>query len=242
MAAICNFSLFVYLSLCCLFLRSIQAQSASITPAGSQAPRHIYTSALTFQVEPREETCFYEELETGKQLKLEFEVIRGGLLDVTFKISDPYNNVMLEKLAFFNRMDDLLNEAEGRVEINARSSGVHRVCFDNTMSRWTPKVISFFLIQGNNQQKDTHSEIAKLTHLGPIVDSVIHIADKLDAVESLQHHMRVREQSHRDSIEASNARVQWLSILESIVLVVIAAAQLKYIMNWFQEKHKGIRV
>ncbi len=78
-------------------------------------------------------------------------------------------------------------------------------------------------------------------HLTPMVDSVIKISEELTQIETLQHHMRIREQSHRDCMcrptdalqplpthsfvvllvlcaaaESTNARVQWMSILESV--------------------------
>lgn len=52
-----------------------------------------------------------------------------------------------------------------------------------------------FKIPDGQSKKD---EIARLEHLGPVVDSVIKISDDLDTIERLQHHMRVREQVHRD--------------------------------------------
>lgn len=90
-----------------------------------------------------------------------------------------------------------MNEAEGRVTFTAAHTGKYSVCFDNTMSRWTAKVVSFFVLNdaAGPDPKDT---VAKLQDLGPTVDSVIKIADELDAIENLQHHMRVREQAHRD--------------------------------------------
>lgn len=110
------------------------------------------------------------------------------------------------------------------------------------MSRWTGKTISFVVGDRIQQSVQQHSEIAKLTHLGPIVDNVISIADKLDKIESLQHHMRVREQSHRDSIELSNSRIAWLTGLETVVLIILAVIQIRTIMNWFAEKKKMGRV
>jgi hypothetical protein len=127
---------------------------------------------------------------------LEFEVARGGLLDVKLKITDPYGQSVIDKIAYFNKEDDAANEAEGRVSFSALHTGKYSICFDNTMSRWTAKVISFFVL--NDAAKDPKDSIAKLTDLGPVVDSVIKIADELDSIETLQHHMRVREQSHRD--------------------------------------------
>lgn len=112
------------------------------------------------------------------------------------KINDPFDGVVIEKIAFFNKEDDAANEAEGRVNFQAQHTGKYSICFDNTMSRWTAKVVSFFVL--NDASVDPKDALAKLQDLGQTVDSVIKIADELDAIETIQHHMRVREQSHRD--------------------------------------------
>jgi len=211
--------------------------SAQSPSAASSAPGG---ASLTFQIEPREEQCFYEDIPLNKLFKIQFEVIRGGLLDINFKAYDSYNQVIAERLAFFNRADDTANDADGRVEFTSRLAGVHRLCFDNSMSRWTPKIVTVSVIDGSGG--DRKGEIAKLSHLGAIVDSVIKIADTVDNVESLQHHYKVREIYHRDHIEADNARVQWLTILECVLLVGLATFQLRSIMNWFAEHKKFVRV
>ncbi len=54
------------------------------------------------QVEPRTEECFYEDLTAGMTFEIDFEVIRGGLLDIEFKIKSPDDHVQLQRLAFFN--------------------------------------------------------------------------------------------------------------------------------------------
>lgn len=154
------------------------------------------------QIEPREEQCFYEDLTKDKNFRLEFEVVRGGLLDCKLKISDPSGGVIIEKIAYFNKEDDALNEAEGRVQFSASQSGRYTICFDNSMSRWTAKVVSFFVLN-DAAAPDPKEAVAKLQDLGPTVDSVIKIADELDAIETIQHHMRVREQSHRDGQPSS---------------------------------------
>jgi hypothetical protein len=61
---------------------------------------HISLSPL--QVEPRTEECFYEDLKVGNKLTINFEVIRGGLLDIEFKLKDPMGNIAFQRLAFFN--------------------------------------------------------------------------------------------------------------------------------------------
>ena len=67
------------------------------------AAKSHFASALTFQVEPRAEVCFYEELQQGALFTMEFEVTRGGLLDIRLRVVDPAANTALEKMAFFNR-------------------------------------------------------------------------------------------------------------------------------------------
>lgn len=204
-----------------------------------------YASSLTFKVEPREEVCFYEDLSAGNQFAMEFEVVRGGLLDIRLKISDPSNHVLLEKLSFFNRQDEALNEAEGKVNLFPSQNGRHSICFDNTMSRWTPKVVSMFIPHHTNGAVDRQAlqdDVAKLTDLGPMVDSIIAIADQLDAVEIQQHHTRVREQMHRDLATTTNDRVQMWSLVESVVLIGVTAWQLYYIRHWFKDAGKIGRV
>lgn len=191
--------------LCCLCSRPLLLPWL---PSASSAPR---SSRSALQIEPREEQCFYEDLEKDKNFRLEFEVVRGGLLDCKLKITDPSGGVVIEKIAYFNKEDDALNEAEGRVSFSASQSGRYTICFDNTMSRWTAKVVSFFVLNDAASAADPKEAVAKLQDLGPTVDSVIKIADELDAIENIQHHMRVREQSHRDGQRAHATRSAELS-------------------------------
>lgn len=96
-------------------------------------------SALTFQVEPQTEECLYEHIEDGKLFKMRFEVTRGGLFDIQFRVYNPRNRVIYEKMAYFSRKD---TENLGEVEFTATATGPHKICFDNTMSRWTAKVVT----------------------------------------------------------------------------------------------------
>ena len=151
-------------------------------------------------------------------------------------------------MSFFNGNNDEVNEKEGKVEFKATSAGTYKICFDNTMSRWTAKVVTFFILHDKNPaikhtiENEHVKDAAKLEHLGPVVDSVIKIADTLDDIETLQHQMRVREQSHRDSTETTNSRVQYLAILEGIAVVVLTLAQVTMIRSWFADNVKYGRV
>ena len=38
-----------------------------------------------------------------KNFRLEFEVVRGGLLDCKLKITDPHGQTVIDKIAYFNK-------------------------------------------------------------------------------------------------------------------------------------------
>lgn len=42
-------------------------------------------------------------MDQDKNFRLEFEVVRGGLLDCKLKITDPYGQMVIEKIAYFNK-------------------------------------------------------------------------------------------------------------------------------------------
>ena len=75
----------------------------SCCPVLCLAASSHFASSLTFQIEPRLDQCFYEELQQGDTFTMEFEVVRGGLLDIRLRVSDPSGALLIEKMAFFNR-------------------------------------------------------------------------------------------------------------------------------------------
>lgn len=100
-------------------------------------------SSLNVVVEPKAEECFYEVLKKGQVFEMDFEVGRGGLLDIEVVVTAPTMEIVHRKLSFFNHEDPEVNEKEGFLSLEARVEGQYMICFNNKMSRWTPKVVSF---------------------------------------------------------------------------------------------------
>lgn len=196
-------------------------------------------SALSLEVPPKSEECFYQDLKAQAVFEMDFEVIRGGLLDIEAVITAPNGDIVFRKLAFFNSPSDEENEAEGMVKFSCPITGLYSICFNNRMSRWTPKVVSFAL---RSEVKKTESEVAKLEHLGPVVDSVISISEKIEEIEKLQHHLRVRETVHMDVQRSTNSRVLWYALAESVILIAVSGAQLYFVRSWFSNSSRKRRV
>lgn len=47
------------------------------------------------------------------------------------------------QVSFFNREDDAANEKLGHIVLDVVQPGVHSICFNNVMSRWTAKVVRY---------------------------------------------------------------------------------------------------
>ncbi len=43
-------------------------------------------SYLTLKIEPKEEQCFYEDVNKGDHVRFEYHVIDGGLLDIDIRV------------------------------------------------------------------------------------------------------------------------------------------------------------
>lgn len=119
-------------------------------------------SALSIQVEPKSDDCFYETLDAGSVLELDFEVTRGGLLDIEIVVSDPTQNIIYRKLAFFNHQTPEENEREGFISVNAVYTGQYTICFNNKMSRWTPKIVSF-AVRDQSKKKPEAAKVGNLS-------------------------------------------------------------------------------
>ncbi|EAL60582.1 hypothetical protein DDB_G0293540 [Dictyostelium discoideum AX4] len=186
------------------------------------------SSALTLQVEPKSQECFYNFIESGKTSLLLYQVIRGGLLDINVKLTDPKGNTIFERLHFDTQM-------KGKQSFTAGESGAYKVCFNNEMSRFTAKVVTFTWAS----EEEGVKEVAKGDSITPMDQSVQKIERVLQSVIHEQKKLRYREQANRDTSESTNARVVWWTIAEVIVLVVMGVGQIWYLRKWFDNKSTG---
>ncbi|KAM9973646.1 hypothetical protein ACTFIW_010760 [Dictyostelium discoideum] len=205
------------------------------------------SSALTLQVEPKSQECFYNFIESGKTSLLLYQVIRGGLLDINVKIishsycfshsspspsslllTDPKGNTIFERLHFDTQM-------KGKQSFTAGESGAYKVCFNNEMSRFTAKVVTFTWAS----EEEGVKEVAKGDSITPMDQSVQKIERVLQSVIHEQKKLRYREQANRDTSESTNGRVVWWTIAEVIVLVVMGVGQIWYLRKWFDNKSTG---
>ena len=195
--------------------------------------------ALSLQVEPKTEECFFEKVAAGGEtIFVHYEVTRGGLLDIRFDVF--FNDIMLTSSMHFS------NEADGKFSHTSERAGTFKICFNNQMSRWTAKVVEFQVFVGedhhqyrkNAQSPDATvslSEMLLSEDIKALELEATKISNELEVALRSQKTLQNREKRHRETSEASSSRALWTSILEAVVLLAISGIQIYLVRSMFSD-------
>ena len=109
--------------------------------------------------------------------------------------------------------------------------GRYTLCFSNAHVTPGTKTVAFdFSIDDTDVklQRDLagHGDAAAVQH------EVAQLAEKLHEFSEGQLIMRQREESARDTSESTNLRIQWFSLGELLLIVILAIAQVKVIPSF----------
>eukprot|EP00943_MAST-04B_sp_MAST-4B-sp1_P004756 g4756.t1 len=180
-------------------------------------------SSITVTIDANMKECFYEFTVAGERVVGSYEVSAGGFLDVDVQVRDPQGAVMYSKE----------RQMEGEFTIPYTSKGEYEICFGNTMSSVSSKIISFNIRKGRSHPSD---EIAKKEHVTPLEISLMDVAEHIMSVQEHQRYMNTRERLHRNTEESTNDRVKWFSILEFIVLIITNVYQIISLKSFFEQR------
>lgn len=103
-----------------------------------------FCQGFTFDLPPRVEDCYFEEILKGTDVGLVFQVTNGGSLDIDTTIIGPGDEVLYSAT----------KESEGKYFFVTHVKGQYKVCFSNQMSTITTKTISFALQIGNQRSEE----------------------------------------------------------------------------------------
>jgi protein ERP2 len=189
------------------------------------------SSATEMEIELKDNAvqCFYEQIEKGQRCFLEYQVTRGGNFDVDVALFGPGDRVIYQKQ----------RKQYDSVDFTTTESGEHYFCFSNEFSSFTHKVVYFDFATGS--EPPITDEIGK-THKAftQFEVSVMKIHEALTLVRDYQTHHRLRESKGRDTAEYLNERVQYWSLGESILLVVVGLCQVFVLRRFFANKRSQI--
>jgi len=176
--------------------------------------------ALTFEVGPHVQECFYETVRLSAPVNVRYQVIKGGFLDVDVTMYDPTRQVVY----------DAQRETEGNFAFAAEKSGDYFICFSNRMSTLTPKTINLEFFVGRPPVQGPSAA------LEPLEAEIRRISQAIEELKNGQTYLKNREIATRDTSESTNTRVLWSSLFEALALAAVSVFQVYSIKRFFEVK------
>ncbi|XP_061042290.1 transmembrane emp24 domain-containing protein 5 isoform X1 [Eubalaena glacialis] len=194
-------------------------------------------SDFTFTLPAGQKECFYQPMPLKASLEIEYQVLDGAGLDIDFHLASPKGRT----LVFEQRKSDGVHTIE-------TEGGDYMFCFDNTFSTISEKVIFFELILDNMGEQEQEQEDWKKYITGTdmldmkledILESINSIKSRLSKSGHIQTLLRAFEARDRNIQESNFDRVNFWSMVNLVVMVVVSAIQVYTLKSLFEDKRKS---
>ncbi|CAI4224464.1 unnamed protein product [Auanema sp. JU1783] len=199
---------------------------------------------FTVEVPPGKFQCFFQPVQNNvhKTMEVDYQVVDGGDLNINFMILLGANILIQDKL-----------KTDGSHRLELQEAGDYQVCFDNSFSYQTRKVVFFeiFLFDENGNLDDidiaslgqkTGDVQAQMEQFGVTVADFHAVSNRiknqLNKVEYHQALMRAHEARDRAVMNANLDRVTFWSIVHTIVLLGVGSIQVYMIRSLFEDNSK----
>ncbi|XP_041648297.1 transmembrane emp24 domain-containing protein 5 [Cheilinus undulatus] len=192
-------------------------------------------SDFTFTLPPGRKECFYQTMKKDASLEIEYQVLDGAGLDVDFIISSPSGQVLYSDY----RKSDGVHTVE-------TEDGDYMFCFDNTFSSVSEKLIFFELILDNMDTDEDPDDWKEYVHgtdildmkLEDIMDAINNVKARLGKSVQIQTVLRAFEARDRNLQESNFDRVNFWSVINLIVMMLVSAVQVYLVRSLFDDKRK----
>ncbi|KAF4075508.1 hypothetical protein AMELA_G00235220 [Ameiurus melas] len=194
-------------------------------------------SELTFLLPAGSSECFFQTTQKNGTLEVEYQVIAGAGMDVDFSIISPHGIHMVSE---FRRSD-------GVHMVEPTEAGDYQICFDNSFSRFSEKMVFFEVILENAANDATaEEEWAGLGEpenmleykLEDIRESIESVHRHLERSRQMQTVLRAFEARDRNLLEDNLWRVSFWSCTSLVVMLTVACTQVYTLRRLFDDKRQ----
>ncbi|XP_036943952.1 transmembrane emp24 domain-containing protein 1a isoform X2 [Acanthopagrus latus] len=167
-------------------------------------------------------------------MEVEYQVIAGSGLDVGFTLISPSG---------FRLVSDF-RRSDGIHTVDATEDGDYRLCFDNSFSKLSEKMVFFEVIINSQSSagggRDDWADVAleesvveyKLEDIRAAMDSVY---QRLERTRQVQTLLRAFEARDRYLLEDNLWRVSFWSCLNLLVMIAVSATQIYSLRRLFDD-------
>ncbi|XP_038162840.1 transmembrane emp24 domain-containing protein 5 [Cyprinodon tularosa] len=193
-------------------------------------------SDFTFTLPAGRKECFFQTMKKEASLEIEYQVLDGAGLDIDFFISSPSGQLLYSDQ----------RKSDGVHTVETLEDGDYMFCFDNTFSSMSEKLVFFELILDNmdtDEDPDNWKEhvigIDTLDmKLEDIMDTINNVKSRLGKSVQIQTLLRAFEARDRNIQESNFERVNFWSVVNLVVMMVVSAVQVYLVRSLFEDKRK----
>ncbi|KAG5276345.1 hypothetical protein AALO_G00130840 [Alosa alosa] len=190
-------------------------------------------SDFTFTLPAGQKECFYQTMKNDASLEIEYQVLDGAGLDVDFYLSSPDGQILASDF----RKSDGVHTVETH-------DGDYMICFDNTFSTVSEKIIFFELILDNMGDTDNAEEWKEYVHgtdmldmkLEDIMATINSVKARLGKSLQIQTVLRAFEARDRNLQESNYERVNVWSCTNLVIVLVVSGIQVYVLRSLFEDK------
>ncbi|XP_059191914.1 transmembrane emp24 domain-containing protein 1b [Centropristis striata] len=195
-------------------------------------------SEFTFLLQAGRSECFFQTAVKNGTMEVEYQVIAGAGMDVDFTIISPEGI----QLVIESRRSDGVHVVESTVE------GDYEICFDNSFSRFSEKMVFFeIIIEGQGGDVGGDEEWPGLEEpdgnlleykLEDIRESMDSLHRRLERSRQMQTVLRAFEARDRNLLEDNLWRVSFWSCASVLVMLCVALTQVYTVRKLFDDKRR----
>ncbi|XP_057696022.1 transmembrane emp24 domain-containing protein 5 [Corythoichthys intestinalis] len=183
-------------------------------------------SDFTFTLPAGRKECFYQTMKKGGSLEIEYQVLDGPGLDVNFDISSPTGQLLY--------IDHHKSDGMHTVETE---DGDYAFCFSSD----SEKLVFFELILDNMEADEEPDNWKEYIHgtdildmkLEDIMDTITSVKSRLGKSIHIQTALRAFEARDRNLQESNFDRVNFWSMVNLVVMVVVSGVQVYMVRSLF---------
>lgn len=192
---------------------------------------------FTFLLPAGSTECFFQTSTMNGSMEVEYQVIAGSGLDVGFTLISPSGY----------RLVSDFRGSDGIHMVDPTEDGDYRLCFDNSFSKLSEKMVFFEVLVNRQGDADgSQDEWADLTITESMMDYKLEdIREKMDSVyqrlersRQVQAVLRAFEARDRYLLEDNLWRVSFWSCLNLLVMLSVAVTQIYTLRRLFDDKKR----
>ncbi|KAM3864602.1 transmembrane emp24 domain-containing protein 1-like [Diretmus argenteus] len=195
-------------------------------------------SELTFVLPAGTSECFFQTAVKNGTMEVEYQVIAGAGMDVDFTILSPQGFHLIAES----------RRSDGVHMVEPTEDGDYQICFDNTFSRFSEKMVFFeVIIEGQGGDVTGDDEWAGLPEpegnlleykLEDIRESMDSVHRRLERSRQMQTVLRAHEARDRNLLEDNLWRVSFWSCASLLVMLCVALTQVYTVRKLFDDKRR----